>query len=785
MKRFFKSYLSVPTLTLFLVCLIELVRGTPYEIPNPPALLLMVVVYSAFTSGTVSGLISACIAWGYFAYFFSESSAALTYTAENLRRIIVWAIATPAIALMVGHLKRKSIERIEAENAKEIQAQARLNDARRASDTAEESEARFRQFADAMTQLAWMANADGWIHWYNERWYEYTGTTPIQMEGWGWQKVHDPKELPRVMEEWKRGIASRQPVEMTFPLRKHDGTFRWFLTQVTPVKDSSGKVLSWLGTNTDIDDQKRTADALRESRSRYAALNETIPQLVWTCRADGYCDYLSRQWIEYTEIPEEQQLGFSWLEQVIHPDDRKLTLEHWLGAVEGRHPYDIEYRIRKGDGSYRWFKTRGTQIRDDKGETTHWVGTCTDVHDQKLIAQALAAAKDEAERANTLKSAFLANMSHEIRTPLGAMMGFADLLSDPGVGAAEKANYIDILLRNGEQLGRVINDILDLSKVETGHVDLEYLRVSPLQIANEVVSLMTVVAKEKGLALSFVDDGTTPDQIVTDPTRMRQVLINLVGNSLKFTKVGSIRIALSGFEGESGEKCCAFEITDTGSGISEDSVDRLFKIFSQADNSMTRRYGGTGLGLALSRSLARLMGGDVRLVRSERDAGSTFRFSVQSREDLLPALSAPSESRDRELEAAIPIDVLKDVRILLVEDSADNQQLIWRYLSKYGALIEIADNGLEGVAKAQAGDHDIILMDLQMPIMDGYTAVGKLRANGHRKPIIALTAHAMSDVRKKCQDVGYTDHLPKPINSRNLVEAISRNVDAARSPVAN
>ncbi len=353
-------------------------------------------------------------------------------------------------------------------------------------------------------------------------------------------------------------------------------------------------------------------------------------------------------------------------------------------------------------------------------------------------------------------------------------MGFAELLRDPGINEAEKANYIDILHKNGDQLGHIINDILDLSKVETGHINFEYVQVSPLQVAHEVVSLMSVLAKEKGLVLSFEDNGTTPNQIVTDPTRTRQVLMNLVNNALKFTKVGTIHITLSGHEGENGESCCAFEVADTGVGIPTEATEKLFRMFSQADNSMTRKYGGTGLGLALSRSLARAMGGDVKLVESVRDLGSVFRFWVESRDHLLPAGTSAVTLAAKKNDEPLASNILDGVRVLLVEDSPDNQTLIWRHLTKYGALVEIADNGLEGVNKAFASEHDIVLMDLQMPVMDGYTATGKLRGRGYSKPIIALTAHAMADVRKKCQDVGCTDHLPKPINSNDLILTVHR-----------
>ena len=643
---------------------------------------------------------------------------------------------------------------------------------------AEAASTRMHQFevlANSLPQLAWIANADGWIHWYNKRWYEFTGTDLKEMQGWGWESVQDPELLQTVIERWKYSIATGTNFEMTLRLRSKAGDFRTFLTRGIPIKDSNQNVISWFGTNTDIEELKRAEENLRISQERYATLTEAIPQLVWTCLPSGQCNYLSHQWERYTGIPVLEQLGFNWLDRVIHPDDRDRTLNHWLGAVRGDHSYDNEYRVKSSSGEYRWFKARATPMRDELGQISLWVGTCTDVHDQKLSAYDLLKAKEDAERANEIKTAFIANMSHEIRTPLGAMMGFADLLGEPGLNSAERANYIDILHRNGEQLGRVINDILDLSKVETGHVNFEYMRVKPLQIVHEVVSLMSVLAKERDIALSFEDDGSTPKEVVSDPTRMRQVLMNLVGNALKFTKVGSIKISISGYDGLDFPKCCAFEVSDTGAGISEHSVSNLFKMFTQADNSITRKYGGTGLGLVLSRSLARAMGGDVRLINTEVGRGSTFRFSIESRDNLLSASDAIDSSLATSHNKLIPLDALSKKKILLVEDSADNQQLIWRYLTKYGATVEFADNGLEGVAKAMNGDHDLVLMDLQMPIMDGYTAVGKLRAKGYLKPLIALTAHAMADVQKKCRDIGCTDHLPKPIDSRQLIEAILKH----------
>ncbi len=397
-----------------------------------------------------------------------------------------------------------------------------------------------------------------------------------------------------------------------------------------------------------------------------------------------------------------------------------------------------------------------------------------DVYEKEIAARLSAeVAKDEAERANMLKSAFLANMSHEIRTPLGAMIGFADLLKDPNISSNEHASYIEILLRNGEQLSVIINDILDLSKVEAGHLTLEYFEAHPDLIASEVVSLLKMKAKEKNLELTYITHESTPTTVTSDPTRIRQILLNLVGNAIKFTHSGGIYITSFGHVNEDGTTGITFEIKDTGIGIPNEQKDRVFEMFVQADGSMTRRFGGTGLGLALSRRLARAMGGDVKVKDSTLGEGSIFSVTIESRPELLQAsrFNQPAISESNE---AIKIDALQDVRVLVVDDAPDNQFLIRSFLSKRGAQVDSAENGLEGYKKALIGGYDIVLMDIQMPVMDGYTATQKLRDHGYKKPIIALTAHAMNEVAKKCLNVGCTDHLAKPIDSKQLIRTIAR-----------
>ncbi|MBN8536980.1 MAG: response regulator [Deltaproteobacteria bacterium] len=409
---------------------------------------------------------------------------------------------------------------------------------------------------------------------------------------------------------------------------------------------------------------------------------------------------------------------------------------------------------------------------ESNGEVVGSVLEFRDISEQKKIENDLEKARVEAERANELKSAFLANMSHEIRTPLGAMMGFADLLRDPELVPAERANYLDVITRNGENLAIIINDILDLSKVEAGHLTLEFADVYPAKIAEEVVTLLSMKAKEKNLILEYTSGEDSPKKIVTDPFRVRQILVNLVGNAIKFTQAGSVKIRCYGCKTKNGRNAVCYEIEDTGIGIPESQKEKVFEVFVQADGSMTRRFGGTGLGLALSKRLANEMGGDVSIVEAQEGVGSTFKVVIEDK----PKKRSLVEGNQQIIphEQVVRDQALKGLHILVVDDAPDNQLYLWLFLRKHGAIVESAENGLLGYKFALTDKFDLVLMDIQMPVMDGYTATEKLREQGYRKPIIALSAHAMSEVRKKALNVGYTDYLTKPINVNELIGKIVR-----------
>ena len=521
-----------------------------------------------------------------------------------------------------------------------------------------------------------------------------------------------------------------------------------------------------LVTCVDVTAQKMTEARLKKSEDQYRAVTELSPQLVWMADAHGAITYSNQTQLDFLGLTQDQINGDRWLE-ALHPDDRDRAIHIWMEATSKRQSYSTEFRVQRADGVYRWLFAMARPVFDESQAISGWIGVSIDIHDRKIIEQELHRAKDEAERANQLKSTFLANMSHEIRTPLGAMLGFADILKDPSLSESDRVHYLDILTRNGEQLSTIINDILDLSKVEAGFLSFEKRETQPLQLAFEVVSLLSVKAQAKGIALEVHALPGVPETIVSDPVRLKQILLNIVGNAVKFTSSGSVQIFLSGCTNPAGGLGLRFEVKDTGIGLSSEAASGLFQLFHQGDASTSRRFGGTGLGLALSRRLARALGGDVILLASRPNLGSTFVIDVASMGEIeaTPKVAVPPRQTDLSL---------KNKRVLVVEDSPDNQKLIHHILLKQGAIVELAADGEQGVQKALNGHFDVVLMDIQMPVMDGYTATQKLRRLGYPGPVIALTAHAMSEVRHKALSVGYTDHLPKPIHAPELIAAISK-----------
>jgi signal transduction histidine kinase len=385
----------------------------------------------------------------------------------------------------------------------------------------------------------------------------------------------------------------------------------------------------------------------------------------------------------------------------------------------------------------------------------------------------LEASRKSAVEANRAKSDFLANISHEIRTPLGAVLGFSELMMEKGVSEREKQVYMTAVKRNGQMLSALIDDILDLSKVEAGRIEIERIEFSVTEVMAEVISALEPKASKKGLPLFVRRSERVPEMLKADPIRMKQILTNIIGNAIKFTSQGSVEVRLDMEETGGGVPRLNIEVEDTGVGISDRQAERLFKPFTQADTSTTRRYGGTGLGLVLSQKLARAMGGDLNLKWSIPGGGSCF--SIHLNVEVEPQLRIPFEKAmgNGQPQTGEPLP-LAGTRILVVDDSLDNQMLISRILRLLGSEVDLACDGEEAIDKAMSKGYDVVLMDLQMPRLGGVEATRRLREKGLQTPIVALTAHALKDDRQRCLSVGCTDYLTKPIQKAHLVQVLER-----------
>ncbi len=391
----------------------------------------------------------------------------------------------------------------------------------------------------------------------------------------------------------------------------------------------------------------------------------------------------------------------------------------------------------------------------------------------------LNAARIEADRASHAKSHFLANMSHEIRTPMTAILGYTDLLLDGEIEIPPEARRrLDVVKRNGAHLLEILNDILDISKIEAGRFEMEELPTDPGQIVAEVASLLRVRAEQKGIRLVVRYRTKVPTEVVSDPTRLRQVLVNLVGNAVKFTPSGRVQIEIS-YDSE--REILTFRVQDTGIGVPPQRLATLFRAFEQADSSTSRQYGGTGLGLAITKRLADLLGGDCT-AESRVGQGSTFTFTCSA-----PMVEGAThtefvgeaERKKKPKDATPPISLI-GAKILLAEDGEDNQKLISLLLRKAGAEVEVVENGRQAVERLQSQSFDLVLMDMAMPVMDGYEATRLAREIGLKLPIVALTAHAMHGERERCLRAGCTEYLTKPVDREVLIASI-RDLLAKRS----
>jgi PAS domain S-box-containing protein len=450
-------------------------------------------------------------------------------------------------------------------------------------------------------------------------------------------------------------------------------------------------------------------------------------------------------------------------------DSHPWTLALTKGAVESNGMINL----RDAESHLHTFIVNCAPVLGSGGKPAGVLISLDDVTQLEENKVELGKAKEKAEAANQAKSDFLANMSHDIRTPMNAILGFTELLKRGyGKNEGDARKYLETIHSSGKHLLELINDILDLSKIEAGHLEVERIACSPYLIAAEVVNVLGARAREKGIALTLAVKGKIPETVESDPTCLRRIVTNLVGNAVKFTERGSVSVVLH-FQEEGSTPLLAIDVTDSGIGIAADKLDSMFDPFTQADSSVTRRFGGTGLGLTISRRFARALGGDI-VVASEPGKGSTFMTTVET--GSLNGIRMLGEkelaSLDRSASAEQTRWSFRPARVLVVDDGPENRELLKLVLGDTGLRVSEAENGKIGVELARREAFDVILMDMQMPVMDGFTATRTLRTEGMKMPILALTANAMKGAEKQVMEAGCSGFLTKPINIDQLLQTL-------------
>jgi len=863
---------------------------------------------------SIIGTTRAVPGWPLFVVVEQPRDAVLAHWREDLRHGIVFCLVIGSAVFLLTGLLGQQLRRRERSEIALRESQERL-------------------------ELALSGTSDGlwdWTiplgaFWCSPRFRQMLGYAEeeLVLDGSGLEAWIHPEDRRRVRAELERHWRSRAPFEVESRLRRRDGTYKWYSIRGQTVWSDTGRPMRMAGSIDDVTERKQAEawlmsalDDLQESEAKLRSLMSNIPGACYRCLGDGHrtMQFISDAILEISGYKADEFLSghVRHLTDLIHPDDRPVV-EHAVGrAVRSRHSFDLEYRILHRDGSIRWVHEKGLAVFNQSGDLLYLDGVIFDVTERRRAEEELRAAKEAAEAANSAKSEFLATMSHEIRTPMNGILGMTGLLLDSPLDEEQRL-YARSIHQSADALLTIINDILDFSKLEADRLTLETIDFDVAAVVASVGELCGPRAHAKGLDLGIFVDPSMPQRLRGDPSRLRQILLNLVGNAIKFTESGGVAVEVSdlGEPRTGNEVVLLFKITDSGIGIPKDVQGRLFTKFTQADSSTTRRFGGTGLGLAISKQLVERMGGRIGL-ESEPGKGSTFWFTVRfaAAENQAAAKRTEEDSGLRGLRALVvdgnrvnrlifeklmvswgmsvrsvengpaalkalddawragqPFDValidrsmagmdgetlgrriranpafaamhlvlvapfgdpvdgatknkaaefaarlckpvsqtqlltcLRDLvgapaprprrdrtgqapesgpkppdgrplRILLAEDNQVNQLLTVAILEKAGHRVDIAGNGIEAVEAVLNRPYDIVLMDIQMPEMDGIQATRRIRAlpdGKGRIPIIAITANAMRGDRERLLQAGMNDYVAKPIDRTHLFEVIRR-----------
>jgi PAS domain S-box-containing protein len=653
-----------------------------------------------------------------------------------------------------------------------------ITERKRAEEALHESEERFRLIADGCPSMMWVTDAEGGNTFINRAYREFSGATLEDVEGDKRQILIHPDDAPEYIGAFERAVREHTPFRAEARVRRADGEWRWFGSHAAPRLSPGGGYLGHVGLSSDITARRQAEQALQGSEEKFRQFAENIREVFWMMPP-------SADELLYISPAYEQVWGrtcdslyrspMSRME-AIHRDDQERAHSAFARQIQGE-PAESEYRIRTPDGQEKWIRDRAFPVRDEAGKLIRVVGIAEETTERKHYEEELIRARLGADAANQAKSRFLANVSHEIRTPMNGVIGMVQLLLETDL-TPEQRQFTEVAQSSGRNLLSLIDTILDLSKIEARKVTLENLSFNLRDTVADVIQLLRVQASAKRLDFAARVSLETPSHLRGDPQRLRQVLTNLCSNAIKFTERGAITLdaALQGRNG--GGVTVRFTVSDTGIGIGRDQVARLFAPFVQADASSTRRYGGTGLGLAICKQLVEMMGGTIG-VDSREGQGSTFWFTAVF--ELAPAVQCQPANEQAGGPGPRRGTALRErtARILLAEDNATNRQVAFAQLRKLGYEPAAVTNGAEAVEAIRDGQYGLVLMDCEMPVMDGFEAARHIRRSLPAIPIIALTADAMPADRDRCLSEGMNDYLAKPVELRLLERMLAKWLPAS------
>jgi PAS domain S-box-containing protein len=650
-----------------------------------------------------------------------------------------------------------------------------LSERKKAEQDLRDSEALYHSLVEGLPMNVFRKDLKGRFTFGNQRFCESLGLSLRQLIGKTDFDFFDRGLAEKFRADDQRVLDEKKDFETVEEQLLPDGGRAFVHVRKSPVHDAQNRIVGIQGMFWDVTASHLAEERVRESEERLQAIMDNTTSIVFVKDLQGRYILANQSWESIFQIDRANILGKTDSE-LFTPEVAESLQANDRQVLDTGQPLQCEESMPHADGVHTYLSVK-FPLRDAQGEIHALCGISTDITDRIKSEDELRKSKEAAEAASRAKSAFLANMSHEIRTPLNAVIGMTEMVLDSKL-EPDQRDYLRMVRDSGDALLTVINDVLDFSKIEAGKMDLEFVEFPLRESVRTAIRSLVLRAKNQGLELTCHVAEGVPEFVVGDPGRLRQVLLNLIGNAIKFTERGEVSLHVSTAASTAAKLNLHFEVQDTGIGIAEDKQAVIFAAFEQADSSMTRRFGGTGLGLAISARLVELMGGKLS-VTSQAGVGSTFSFDAA----FMPASGEPAEPRESPLEInEFPVGSL---RILLAEDSLVNQKLSVGLLEKRGHEVAVVGNGKLALEAATAGSFDLILMDVQMPEMDGLEATAAIRKNergtDRHVPIIAMTAYAMKGDRRRCLAAGMDSYVAKPIRADELFGTIEYTLAAIQA----